>query len=70
MRTNRRVLAELTEGFSAPSEPTSGGLVLPETAPSHPEENKAIHLSRMVQGVLLAHQRANREAAKGQRGQA
>jgi hypothetical protein len=58
------VLAELTEGFNPPSEPTTGGLVLPESGPLHPEENKAIHLNRMVQGVPLAHQRANRYAAK------
>jgi hypothetical protein len=64
------VLAELKEGFNPPSEPTSGGLMLPENAPLHPQENKAIHLNRMVQGVPLAHKRVNREAVKGQRGEA
>jgi len=63
------VLAELKEGFNPPSEATSNGLVLPESAPLHPEENKAIHLNHTVQGVPLAHQRANRKAAK-QRGNA
>jgi len=62
------VLAQQREGFTPEAERPSGGLVLPESAPLHPDEVKAIHLNRMIQGAPLAHQRANREAAKQRRG--
>jgi hypothetical protein len=61
----------LTEGFNPPTEPTSGGLVLPPTSDAlSPEQAKVIHVNRMVQGAPLPHQRANREAARRARGEA
>jgi hypothetical protein len=61
-------LADVTDAFIPDAPTSSGGLVLPTSVPLHPEEDKAIHLGRMIQGVPLPHQRANREAVKQQRG--